>query len=199
VRENHLTDSDKLSVDVFHQVVNDSAAWIRTGTRLLESADVLWAEVEKAVEATNRMFDVVRQSQPGAKLDIEPPQSPHSAAFLLLSGYAIEVLLKALAVRRRRVNGENVSTDSGEIIGIRTDHNLLELARQQLGNTAISVREQVVLLRLSEVILWGGRYPMPLKLPDKIDVLRVFSWGSSDRDDVRELTDRIISKHDSLL
>lgn len=180
------------------KVMADSNAWLRCGLRLLESADLLWAPLDAASARLNEELArrLANITPPTPEEDVlalfEPLQ--HAFAYRLLVGYGIENLLKAVEVRRRVLRRESVTDADGELVGIRRDHNYVELARQVLG-AALSSRDEQLLWRLSEAAQWAGRYPSGLRPPD--DPMMAAAHLTSDRTEVLALRDTIIQAHDS--
>ena len=80
--------------------------------------------------------------------------------YLLLSGMAIENLLKAALLQRRpELVRDGQLTKSG--LGGGSGHNLTVMAREV--SPALAERHADLLARLQAQVVWGGRYPVPLR------------------------------------
>jgi hypothetical protein len=195
------------------QYAADSTAWLTTGQRLLSSADVLWSASTDYFEAVNRAFELafprtsdevrtsdgVRTVDLPAEIEAELLEGPsHALAFLLLAGYAIENLLKAVHVRRKVLAGELVVDADGALIGISMTHNLSELARRVFGVGELSEGEQQILRRLSLIATWSGRYPVARRMPDSNDWIAAFASSGNDHREIHNLCERVIRLHASL-
>ena len=108
-------------------------------------------------------------------------------SFMLLTGTAIENLIKGILV------GRNPSIVSREVIELlrRKGHGISEGAKKVI---SVSNSEYELLRRLEEYLVWAGRYPMPLtsavflnsQTPEN---LRSFSWA--DFELIDKLFDRL--------
>ena len=74
---------------------------------------------------------------------------------LLLWGYALEVFLKALFLRRGRLLYKN-----GEFVGPK-HHDLVEMANE-VGH-ALTLPQGNLMGELAKVVKWAGRYPVELR------------------------------------
>jgi hypothetical protein len=84
--------------------------------------------------------------------------SSESSVYGLLLGYAIECLLKARLV----VNGHKFVDENGNFRKPQApDHNLLRLA--ELAAVVLTDPERDAIDRLSSLVLFAGRYPIPTK------------------------------------
>jgi hypothetical protein len=72
------------------------------------------------------------------------------------------------------------------------------LARQVLGESALSIGELFFLRNLTLAVRWAGRYRTGIKRPAPIDFMRASGTGSTDSQVVHELANRILQIHDSL-
>jgi hypothetical protein len=191
-----------LDADRHRELISDSTAWLATGKRLLASADLVWAPAAKALEDFAELGR--RAEAAGGFLDVDArsilTDMSHGAVFRLLAGYAIENLLKGVRVRRLRLNGERVTNDKGELVGLPLSHKYVEFARQEFkqSNLTLSIMEEQLLRRLSLAVRWAGRYPIDRNPPPSNDWLAGLGSVSTDRDDAHALAKRIIELHDSL-
>lgn len=78
-----------------------------------------------------------------------------TATTLMIGGLVVENLLKGLIARRKGV-------PSTKGLPRFTDHKLVDLARE--ADVSLSYSEQVLLQRLTEFVLWSGRYPAPQRV-----------------------------------
>ena len=91
--------------------------------------------------------------------------------YLMLSGFALENLLKGILVAR-----EPTLTD--KIVSKKIKHHKLEDLFKLVG-IEIDETESVMVERLTESIIWAGRYPIPLLKDDM--VLRKRTLGYTDQ------------------
>jgi hypothetical protein len=200
------------SLEVYRKVAADSSKWLEVGRRLLLSADALWdqsADYFKAMEEMIRLAELAEQ-QRGDRTGAIPVEcrpeleqrfmkgTHHLPAFRLLSGYALENLLKGVHVRRRRLAGERVVTEDGKLFGIPKDHDLVVLAENVLGKSEVSTDDAFLLNRLSIATNWAGRYPVALANPSIDELYRAHGTLSDERETVHQFAARIIQTHDSL-
>jgi hypothetical protein len=85
---------------------------------------------------------------------------------MLLSGLAIENLVKGILVGR---NPEVVSPDKfdlNQLAGSKGGHGLLKLAQQ--ASPALSHDEVDILGRLETFVIWAGRYPIHLRSAETV-------------------------------
>jgi len=86
----------------------------------------------------------------------------------LLLGYTLECLLKGMYIKRHRVweepDKEHAIARNGAYVGVpgAGDHELLQLA--DAAGVALNQQERAVLTRLTNFILYAGRYPIPVRV-----------------------------------
>ena len=186
-----------MNADDYREAASNSDSWVNSGLDLLASADLLWPEVEKGFQLWHEWSAAARTLGPDGRLNVDYDalrrHTRHGGAFLLLAGYAIENLLKAVRVRRRVIAGEPITEDN-RLVGVPTDHAYATFARIELGT--LSVIETDVLNRLSRAVIWTGRYPID-KRADRTD----WFWQgfvSSDYDQIHRIATRLVELHKTL-
>lgn len=150
--------------EIFEGVCKDAQTWLAQANQLKMSADVIEVELrDKMVrfrfeQGLNELFLAYLKS------------------FMLLTGMAIENLIKGILV------GRDPSLVDREVINNkllpRGGHGISEGAKRVI---SVSNSEYELLRRLEEYLVWAGRYPMPLKSvvffnSQTPDNLRSFSW-----------------------
>lgn len=84
--------------------------------------------------------------------DIDVEKISITATVLMLGGFVIENLLKGLIAKSKSIPIENGKPRFKH-------HKLVDLARD--AEIPLSTNEKVLLQRLTEFVLWAGRYPAP--------------------------------------
>jgi hypothetical protein len=84
--------------------------------------------------------------------DVEPAGPSITASVLMLGGFAVENLLKGMAAKRKKIP---IVKGKPKFV----HHGLIALARD--AEVDLSADEEVLLQRLTEFIMWAGRYPAP--------------------------------------
>jgi len=182
----------------YRSFASDSTVWLQAGKRLLATADLLWVSIAEKFERLNAISESIQAGREVVDDDLETWELTEAPAFRLLAGYAIENFIKAVHVRKASLRGEAITTADGELVGLRQDHDLEQLARQVLGDSTLSGSELFFLKILTLAVRWAGRYPTGIKRPSRIDFMRASGTGSADSKQVHELADRILQIHDSL-
>lgn len=140
--------------------------WVLTADELADAAAPIFfaaaehqPRYEKAVEAASEEAERLAALTPeqGATAEIRCPEPKFLPAFLLY-GYAVENLLKGLYVKA------NPQAIGPEAVGVRVHHDLRELAKSAGYNA--NRQEADILLKLTTVTKWSGRYPVSIKRRD---------------------------------
>lgn len=120
--------------------------WRASAIELKRSADLLWDQVDRPIA-------VIDGPEPGSRYFVSP-YSPWRAA-LLLSGYAMENLLKGLVTQREtmKVGAHLPDKVSG--------HNMQGLA--STAGLTVDKDEAHLLGDLKDIVEWVGRYPVAKK------------------------------------
>ena len=137
--------SEERQIQMHEDTGNNHIAWEIFANNLLVSSNVIKKQRDRGeVDENGIPYDI----------QILFPE-------IMLRGFAVECLLKALWVKR----GEKLVSD-GEYKGIpgASDHNLLQLADVNGINLTKSQRD--VLKRISLIMVSFGRYPIPKKWID---------------------------------
>jgi hypothetical protein len=133
----------------FHVAGSSAAVWLLRAYRLRRAADIMWRQATRDV---NRL---VAQGP-----DLKVPWGPEATgqAAMLLSGLTIEVLIKALLVRR---DGPRVQAGVLKPWGKKPkhDHDIVKLFG--LAGEHLTAEERTFAERLTKFIRWAGRYPLP--------------------------------------
>lgn len=135
------------------ELASEPAAWSLSAFGLKRAAEVLWAAREVLWGA----------GEVDAALD---------GAYMLLTGYALENVVKALLLVRRpelRRPGRAPRWPGG-------GHDLTKLFGE--AGVVVSPDERQMLDRLRAFVVWRGRYPMPTK-PHVLKAERALSWVTS--------------------
>jgi len=165
--------------DQHKKLASEPLTWTLTADELLRAFELLATQVKedlaKAHEQRNNYI----------------PSTFSSA--LMLAGFAIENMLKALLVTQRP------AFDSSGNFSFKT-HDLLKLADDVGLN--LSMDERILLERLEQFLTWAGRYPVPLcadtmrprTLPSGGFAPRTYGWIDGDFQEIRTLTNKLRSK-----
>lgn len=125
-------------------------AWRLTAIGLQRSADIIW-------ENWYLLF---------SKIGGQPAKLPQNAivdlaytigSFLLLSGLALENLLKGILIARNKAKFKEVIRWNIHKGG----HDLMDLCG--MADIELTDREKKIIDALTEAVLWAGRYPVPKK------------------------------------
>lgn len=128
----------------------DPHAWVRRAHTLLQAEELVLVPLSNTFPGgTTRDHPTRRRDQ----FLMEP--------YLLLSGYAIELLLKAVLLVRRPEIVVDGTLLSKAWTGKGTGHALQRLADE--ADLDRSPDEDDLLVRLEAFITWSGRYPVPTK------------------------------------
>jgi hypothetical protein len=133
--------SKKFSEEQHYSCTTMPVAWVAKALELKRGFDILRTEVLRDVR--NLMSGNFEGCDPSL-----------TACSLMLGGFVIENLLKGIIAKKNLVPLVN---------GIPKfkHHTLIQLATD--AGVAISPDEEILLQRLTEFILWKGRYPAPQK------------------------------------
>jgi len=148
-----MTKERKQFEQMFKIVASDPNAW-------LEQAKGMKLAAEPVLQSFLEIIDEP-QSRPGIRLR----KLAYIDAYMLLTGFAFENLLKAIAVDRGLItlNKTNLRGLSRQMGG----HSLTELACRL--NLQLTSEERNYLERLEEFTYWAGRYPVSRRLGDYAD------------------------------
>jgi hypothetical protein len=121
-------------------------AWLGQAEQFAYAAEALIVSIEplrktRTEEANSKMVGYIR----GA---------------LLLLAVSVENSLKAVKIAQGQVKVENGKVDRASLGGGRSGHKLQVLASE--ANFTLSEQEALLLRRLTEIVIWAGRYQQPL-------------------------------------
>jgi hypothetical protein len=163
--------------EIFEGVSRDPQRWLAQANQLRMSAGVIEVELQDVMER-------IRFEQ-----GLDEPFLAFLKSFMLLSGLAIENLIKGILLVR------NPSTLSREVKGLlgqkKGGHGISEGAKKII---SLSKSEYELLRGLEEYLVWAGRYQMPLRGEDFLksqtpENLLGFSW--EDFELIDKLFDRL--------
>ena len=181
--------------DYFRSTANDPTYWFKSAESLWAAAELIWVKVRDAhallpsIEAfrdgTYAQGDNLRKLEESDRL-----HRRFVGPALLLSGYALENVLKAIKVKHAARTGCAPPVATGATTLDRTfkTHDLSALA-DDIG-FPLGQHDSDLLRRLTTFILWAGRYPVdscvdyPRRGPDA-------GTSSTDADDVASLFSRL--------
>lgn len=127
--------------------------------KLSGSMPVVWLlTAEQLLRAFQMLMDQARQDAHDAFGSDESVRFPISSTAMMLGGFAIENLLKAIKVSQ----GSQVFDDRG-FFTVKT-HDVLELAVD--AGVELDTAEEALLEKLEQFVIWAGRYPIPLSSED---------------------------------
>lgn len=152
----------------FSQSVLSAEAWFHTANELIAVMDLMephverfWEDVRSLALAVDRTSDIPskhRQSDAPSKHQTSdlPLKRSLINQHMMLAGFAIENLCKGyLAGRLSHEERENVR--AGVLPKSLKDHNILNLLEQT--GMLLSDTEKYLLRRITEAVVWRGRYP----------------------------------------
>jgi hypothetical protein len=123
---------------LFKLIREDAQAWLAQAKQLRLSAAVIYPEWEKIRSHA--------QSAPG----VRERMLAFSQSFMLLTGFAIENLLKGILYGR---------DSSSKLARSKGGHGIVQMAK---GATTLSSDELNLLERLEIYLVWAGRYQLPM-------------------------------------
>lgn len=137
-----------------------------------------WISSAEDLLASATLFDLEWQGYWKTKGAEQKKHEKHLKAHLMLLGFALENLLKALIVQDQRQALESEFELKKELPQILNSHDLIKLAeRARLHFSDDGTKE--LLARLTRHSVWAGRYPVPLR-PSHLPAEDVFGLSSSD-------------------
>lgn len=132
--------------------------WVLRADALSASADIVWNQaITDSKEFIARAMEI---KDPDEKIRLQRsqpsyPLGPHVVSiYCLLKGYAIENLLKAIYLCKKPQDVRNIRK-----LWSKRGHQLIWLAELAKVNLK-SESEKVLLEKLTEYVLWRGRYPV---------------------------------------
>lgn len=174
----HLTDEQLIRN--FDWNGNNPDRWVDSANALINSYNLLYKEYKESIKKHEIMWEEMRrkgittctlQSDPFSMLNVA----------LMLSGYAIECLLKAIWVKKGNPLARNGKFE--DTLGCKS-HNLKKIA-EKVG-VDLNEDEEWLLVRLSEAITSFGRYPIGKKINTEFFGLK---WGLDDGAKVKKFVD----------
>ncbi|MDT5124243.1 MAG: hypothetical protein QOC96_3725 [Acidobacteriota bacterium] len=133
---------------VFEVAGRESYLWLSTANHLKRGANLILVELNKSLA----VYPYGRASYEELTLCLP---------YMLLSGYALENLIKGILIGRNPSIIDNGSFNRDMIKGAKDGHISLEMIEQILID--LSKDEKYLIRRLREFVRWESRYPIPNK------------------------------------
>ncbi len=149
-------------IDIQRRLLLNSEEWISTAEALLESAALFEPQLQKYWESKGteqKSYEKFLKSN------------------LMLAGFAMENVLKALIVQNQRESLEQEFSTKNELPKILKSHNLVVLA-ERAGLQFTNEGTKKLLDRLTRHSVWAGRYPVPLR-PSDLPAEDIFCLGAN--------------------
>lgn len=128
----------------FEKVGREPDMWHTSAYGLKHAADAVLAKIKADMTA-------LASGKPSAK---HFRKLPVVYAYMLLAGLAIENLIKGLSIKK-----DSALIDNGKLDQSLGKHDLLALARK--AGVRLTEEERSLVERLTEYVIWAGRYPIP--------------------------------------
>lgn len=128
-------------------MANNYRFWEHSADALLKSASILRREREREIRSHKGLSGSYRC----------PPEYFTEEVEWMLKAFAIECLLKGLRLK----NGHKIA-ENGKCIKVGRNHDLMDLAKNVMGENYIPINLQEALRKLSAVAILG-RYPTAVK------------------------------------
>ena len=178
-------DAEKLLLEEIRLSGNHHQIWLWNADVLSRSAEIL---VDRSRHASQRLTDLsFREPAPPPGETITRSASPEEVSALVesntwkgalfLLATALECLLKALIIK----SGEELVSEKGRLHERYKTHLLVSLA--DLAGINLSNDDNRLLDRLTSVLIWSGRYPIPKKWEHLRESKRGFSMSVGDFQD----------------
>jgi len=131
---------------------NDPSEWKMTALDLNYAADVLWKIAKPPQAGWGKSLKSILAK---FKSTVEPDWVKLIHSFILLKSYALENLVKAVYVKRKKESGE-VIRENDPLLDKHLDAKLCKESQ-----ISLSKQEEGLVNRLHDCIMWAGRYPIP--------------------------------------
>jgi len=185
---NDSEDSDifaKARIRHFSQSVLSAEAWFQTANELIAAMDLLEPHV---ASFWNSVRALVLDTKSGAALNDQksdvPPKHNLINQHMMLAGFAIENLCKGYLAGELSLQ-EREDVQAGALPESLKDHRIVNLV-EQTGMT-VSDTEKYLLNRITEAVLWRGRYPSAISHKE----VRPFAQIGSDICHIKTLLQKI--------
>lgn len=166
----------------FQRTGQEPGIWLGEALQLKRAAELVLAELNEVLS----VYPHGRASYEDLSL---------FKAYMLLSGIAIENLVKGILVCRDPSIEGNDKVDKVKWKGSSHGHDLVELAKQT--GIPFTLEEKGLFRRLSAFVVWGGRYPIPIKSSDMVQrtkyrgqSIRLNTFISTDPDLIRKVFEK---------
>lgn len=168
--------SDLESPTDFARIARDPGVWLSQATTLRRAAALVYEDLDEAIRDRRLAQPATRER----RLLIGP--------FMLLSGMAIENLLKGVLILRDPSIATDTTILKEKWPGRNDGHGLDQMAKEVA--RSLSDKERQLLKRLENFVRWGGRYPVALKA-DANRAPRLFR--STDPGAISKLFERLVT------
>lgn len=164
----------------FRAAVLDPEAWKSSARALIQAAEVLEPKIDE-------FWQGVRTGRSWNDGGV--------AVYFMLCSFALENLLKARIVERRRSDLARALVPRSILPKVLKEHDLYKLTREA-GLDALAAEEESLLHRLTRSAVWYGRYPVPVTAPGLSSLrksehkdfeISLTQYSSADRDDIKRL------------
>ena len=136
----------------------DPEVWRTVGRRLLKGARLIWSPLSDCLQG----YKTTRGNRTPEQARDLAQQADYFAPFFVLAGLAVETHLKARIIERRIAAGKHFPDGMAVLAEFpRKSHDLKLLAK--CADVPLTAGIERLLDRLSEFVVWTGRYPIPVK------------------------------------
>jgi hypothetical protein len=160
----------------FARTAREPGSWLSQATTLSRAAALVYDDLDEAIRDR-------RLAQPASR-----ERRLLMGPFMLLSGMAIENLLKSVLILRDPSIATNTAILKNKWPGRKDGHGLEQMAEDVA--LSLSAKERQLLKRLEIFVRWGGRYPVALSA-DAYRARRLFR--PTDRDAIDTLSERLVA------
>jgi len=164
----------------FRAALLDPEAWHSSAHALIEAAELLEPKIDE-------FWQGVRTGRSWSDGGV--------AVYFMLCSFALENLLKARIVEKRRSEFARALGSGATLPKVLKEHDLYRLTREA-GLDALAAQEESLLHRLTRSAVWYGRYPVPVtaaglsnfrRSEHKAFDISLTQYSSGDRDDIKRL------------
>ncbi|MHA0858096.1 hypothetical protein [Paenibacillus sp. CMAA1364] len=158
----------------FSETFYNKDSWHLKANDLFGAANILKERIQQEFE------EIIDQNSSELRIIINSTNLPSS--YFLLVGFAFENLLKGIFISREPHNQESIKKM------FKLGHNLLELTRYL--QIDLTINEEEIINRLTNYLLWDGRYPTPKKEND-FSIKRSVSLYQTDFTTITNITKKL--------
>ncbi|MBV9469336.1 MAG: hypothetical protein JOZ57_08825 [Abitibacteriaceae bacterium] len=136
-----MSDENKHEEEEFYIKASTPSMWLDMAEELKISADVMLRELNKVMRISNDVGNIG---------DIQKQKLAYMHSYMLLSGFAIEHLIKGILI------ADNPLLVTDKLSGDLTKHTLMQLSKN--AKLSLLSDEEELLGRLEVYVVWAGRY-----------------------------------------